>query len=200
VVTIADTSGYTISASVPEADIASVQVGQAATVTLPAVDDTTVDATVYSISPTGTTSNSVVTFATVIKLDSVPDGARIGSSATATITTASSATDALYVPSAAITTDGDTSTVDVVDDSGNTSTVPVTTGLVGDEGTVITSGLTAGQRVVIGTVSEESSSNSSSSSSDSSSGSMSGSGGMSGMSGSGGEMPQGGMGGGPGGN
>ena len=152
-VTIADTSKMTMTAAIAEADIALVAVGQTATVTFPALTDVTATATVTAIAPTGTTSNSVVTYSTTITLDSIPEGLRIGQTAEVTITTVSSADDALYVPTAAITTATDgTSTVDVIGDDDAVTTTTVELGVVGDAGTEITSGLTAGETVVLGEV------------------------------------------------
>jgi macrolide-specific efflux system membrane fusion protein len=152
-VTIADVSAMTMTAAIAEADIALVAVGQTATVTFPALTDTTATATVTSIAPTGTTSNSVVTYSTTITLDSIPTGLRLGQTAEVTITTVSSADDALYVPTAAITTATDgTSTVDVIGDDDDVTTTTVELGVVGDAGTEITSGLTAGQTIVLGEV------------------------------------------------
>jgi macrolide-specific efflux system membrane fusion protein len=151
---IADTSSYIVSADIAEADIADVTVGQAATVSFPAMADVTAAATVTAIAPTATTSNSIVTYATTITLSEVPDGLRLGQTAAVAITVASSAADALYVPAAAITTASDgTSTVSVLDaKTGTASDVSVETGVVGDEGTEIRSGVPAGETIVLGTV------------------------------------------------
>ena len=152
-VTIADVSAMTMTAAIAEADIALVAVGQTATVTFPALTDTTATATVTAIAPTGTTSNSVVTYSTTITLDAIPTGLRLGQTAEVTITTVSSADDALYVPTAAITTATDgTSTVDVIGDDDEVTTTTVELGVVGDAGTEITSGLEAGQTIVLGEV------------------------------------------------
>jgi membrane fusion protein, macrolide-specific efflux system len=153
-ITIADVDKLTMTANIAEADIADVTEGQTATITFPALTDTTAAATVTSIAPTATASNSVVTYATTITLDSIPDGLRLGQTAEVSIVIEATEGDVLYVPSAAITTAADgTSTVDVVGDDGTTTTTTVTTGLVGDQGTEISSGLTAGQTIVIGTIS-----------------------------------------------
>jgi len=153
-VTIADVSSYIVKANIAEADIAKVTVGQAATVSFPALTGTTATAKVTSISPTASSSNSVVTYATTITLDKLPDGVRLGQTAQVAITIASSASDALYVPAAAITTVNGTSTVKVVDaKTGKVVVTDVTLGVVGDEGTEIKTGLTAGEKIVIGTVS-----------------------------------------------
>src|SRR5690606_4314062 len=122
-VMLADVSQYTMSASIAEPDIASVTDGQTADISFPALDDVTTTATVTAIAPTATASNSVVTFATTLTLVSIPDGLRIGQTASATITTVSSDENSLHVPTAAITTATDgTSTVDVVGDDDEVTT------------------------------------------------------------------------------
>jgi macrolide-specific efflux system membrane fusion protein len=152
-VTIADVSSYIVKANIAEADIAKVTVGQAATITFPALTGTTATAKVTAISPTASTSNSVVTYATTITLDKIPDGLRLGQTADVAITIATSAADALYVPAAAITTANGTSTVNVVDaKTGKVVVTEVTLGVVGDDGTEIKTGLKAGETIVIGTV------------------------------------------------
>jgi macrolide-specific efflux system membrane fusion protein len=155
-VTIADVSAYTVTANIAEADIAEVTVGQVATVTFPAIDGLTAPAKVTAVSPTASAENSIVSYATTITLDAVPEGVRLGQTAAVAIVIVSIAEDALYVPTAAITTASDgTATVDVVDpETGETETVTVETGVVGDEGTEITSGLELGDTIVIGIASE----------------------------------------------
>jgi macrolide-specific efflux system membrane fusion protein len=142
----------TVSASIAEADIASVTIGQKANVTFPAVPGQTADATVTAIAPTATASNSVVTYATTITLASVPTGLRIGQTAAVAITTKSSAADALYVPAAAIFTKNGVSTVKVVGSNGTVIPVTVSLGIAGTAGTQILTGLKAGQTVSLGVV------------------------------------------------
>ena len=150
--TIADVSKFTVTASIAEADIADVKVGQAATIAFPAITGASSKATVTAIAPTGTTSNSVVTYATTITLTDPPKNLRIGQTADVTITTSTTSANALYVPAAAISTANGESTVKVIK-NGKTTSVTVTTGVVGDDGTQIKSGLTAGETIVIGSVS-----------------------------------------------
>jgi macrolide-specific efflux system membrane fusion protein len=150
--TIADVAQFTVTADVAEADIANVAVGQAAEITFPAITGASSKAMVTAIAPTGTTSNSIVTYATTITLTDPPANLRIGQTADVTITTKASKSSALYVPAAAITTANGVSTVKVVK-NGKTTSVTVTTGIVGDDGTQILTGLTAGETIVIGTVS-----------------------------------------------
>ena len=154
---VGDSAGSVGGESTGFATIADVAVGQAATVTFPALTDVEATATVTAIAPTATASNSVVTYATTITLDAIPEGLRLGQTAEVAITIESSAEDALYVPSAAITTSGDTSTVDVVEDDGTVTTTTVTLGVVGDQGTEILTGLTLGQTIVLGEVSNDTS-------------------------------------------
>ena len=151
-VTIADVTAYVVNANIAEADIADVTVGQAATVSFPAIADLTATATVSAVAPTASAENSIVSYATTITLAAVPEGVRLGQTAEVAIVIVSSAEDALFVPSAAITTASDgTSTVDVVDPATQkTTTVTVVTGVVGDEGTEITSGLSLGDTIVLG--------------------------------------------------
>ena len=150
--TIANISAMTVSASIAEADISSVTVGQKAVVTFPAVPGQTAEATVTAIAPTATTSNSVVTYATTITLASIPTGLRLGQTAAVAITTKSSAADALYVPAAAITTANGVSTVKVVGSTDKVAPVTVTLGIIGTAGTQILTGLKAGQTVSLGVV------------------------------------------------
>ena len=71
---------------------------------------------------------------------------RPGQSASILITTGE-ATNALYVPSSAISTTGGSSYVTVIE-SGRDVPTKVTTGVVGTTDTAITSGLTQGQEVL----------------------------------------------------
>jgi macrolide-specific efflux system membrane fusion protein len=152
-VTIADTTILTVTANIAEADITSVALGQAATVAFPALSGASTPAKVTAIAPTATSSSSVVSYATTLTLDAVPKNLRLGQSAQVTITTRTSGTSVLYVPTAAITTTNGASTVKIVAHDGTTTSTTVALGVVGDVGTEITSGLTAGETVVIGTVS-----------------------------------------------
>jgi macrolide-specific efflux system membrane fusion protein len=148
-VLIANLKALQVSVSVPESDIGSLEVGQKATVTFPAVDDAEATGTITSIDPVATTSNSVVTYGVVVRLSGVPSTVRLGQSASVTVTTAS-ATGVLVVPSAAVTTNGDRSTVAVLTD-GQQAPAVVTLGVVGDAWTEVTDGVTAGDQVVLTT-------------------------------------------------
>ena len=152
--TVADTSVLTTAASFAEADAAKLSVGQVAAVTFPAVPNVSATAKVTAISPTGTTSNGVVTYAATITLDSAPAGVRLGQTAAVTVTTAQAA-DAVTLPSNAVTigtvaADGTTTgTVRIVAADGTTTTTAVAVGLQGDSTTQIVSGVSAGDKVVV---------------------------------------------------
>jgi macrolide-specific efflux system membrane fusion protein len=106
-----------------------------------------------------------VTFPVTIDLIDPPTQLKPGMNATAKIILAS-VTDALQVPSSAISGDASSGYTVQVAQNGSTAnleTVKVTIGLANDSYTQIKSGLTAGETVVTGTVSSSSSSSSSSS-------------------------------------
>lgn len=140
-----------VATSVVEADIASIQVGQAATVSVDAVD-AVLDGTVTAIAPAATSSGNsgVVSFAVTVALDSAPAGLRPGMSADVTIVTAT-ASGVLAVPSRALSGSGGNYTVRVVAQDGSVEIRSVRVGLVTSSLAEITSGLDAGEAVVTGT-------------------------------------------------
>ena len=144
-----------IDTSVSEADVASVKVGQSASVVFSALTSptnpsgTTVAGKVTAIDPTSTVTSSVVTYGATVTLVNPPATLRLGQTGTVTVTTASK-TNVLYVSTTAITTTGVGKTV-TLSSGGTTRTVRITTGVAGDSTTEVTSGLTAGQTVVLPT-------------------------------------------------
>jgi HlyD family secretion protein len=150
-IVLSDMSELQVSTYVAEADAGNVEVGQHATVTFPALDQTAAG-TLASIDLMSTVSNNVVEYGVTVTLDDPSSGLRLGQTASVSITVGSKA-DVLYVPSSAITKVGNLSTVVVRKDGGDTTT-RVETGLVGDNGTEITSGLSEGDAVVLSTSSD----------------------------------------------
>lgn len=150
-VVIADLTKLQVTVSVPERDIASLKVGQSASVTFPAVDKAAATAKITSIDPVGTTNNGVVTFGVAVQLTDVPDSIRLGQTASVTVTTAS-VKDAVAVPSTTVTTRGDRSTVTLVTNGQQVATV-VKLGVVGDSYAEVTSGVQVGDRVLLATAS-----------------------------------------------
>ena len=202
--TIYDLSYLTMTLSVDELDIASIEVGQSVSIVADAVEDTTYTGTVTKVSVAGTSSGSATTYPVTIRIDET-DGLLPGMSVDATIELAS-AEDVLAIPSAALNR-GDTVLVtadspsaangtlveSTTEDGEDYYSVEVTTGVSGDDYIEIVSGLQEGDTVVYIPTS----------SSSSEMGMMMGGmpGGMGGgMPGGGGGMPGGGggMGGGPG--
>lgn len=135
---------------VVESDVASIEIGQQATISVSAIN-APLRGTVSSIDPVGSGSgtNGVVAYAVDIELDAPPAALRPGMSADITIV-ADSATNVLAVPSRALSGSGETYTVRVVAADGTVAVRPVGVGLVTDSLAEITSGLQAGEQVVTG--------------------------------------------------
>ena len=146
-ITITNMSGLVVTTSVAEIDVSKVKAGQKATVTLNALPDKPVQATVSSINLTPTTSGSVVSYGAQLALTDPPDGLRPGQSASVVITVAE-AENALSVPAAAVTTAGSTNVV-TVQENGQNVTRQVQVGIRGESTVQITSGLTEGENVVL---------------------------------------------------
>ncbi|MFJ7210587.1 efflux RND transporter periplasmic adaptor subunit [Amycolatopsis sp. NPDC098790] len=146
-ITITNMTGLVVNTSVAEIDVSKVKTGQKATVTLNALPDKPVQATVSSINLTPTTSGSVVSYGAQLALTDPPDGLRPGQSASVVITVAE-AQNALSVPAAAVTTAGTTNVV-TVQENGQNVPRQVQVGIRGESTVQITSGLTEGENVVL---------------------------------------------------
>jgi len=150
-VEIASLSKLQVSADFAEADATGLKEKQAATITWTALSDATATGKVVAIDPSGTTSNSVVTYGVTISVDKNPTGAKIGQSVSVSIT-AGSVANATYVASAAITTAGNKHSVTVMS-NGVKEVRQVEIGLEGDSATQIKSGVRAGEEVLVTTTS-----------------------------------------------
>ncbi|MFJ1762331.1 efflux RND transporter periplasmic adaptor subunit [Amycolatopsis sp. NPDC088138] len=146
-ITITNMTGLVVNTSVAEIDVSKVKAGQKATVTLNALPDKPIQASVASINLTPTTSGSVVSYGAQLALTSPPDGLRPGQSASVVITVAE-AENALSVPAAAVTTAGNTNIV-TVQENGQNVPRQVQVGIRGESTVQITSGLTEGENVVL---------------------------------------------------
>jgi macrolide-specific efflux system membrane fusion protein len=146
---------FQVTANVVESDVSTLQVGQAATVTVAAID-ADLTGTVSSIAPVAesSTSGGVVSYAAVVALDAPPATLKPGMTADVTITTAS-ATGVLAVPAAAIRGTSDDYTVLVMNATGTPTARPVTVGLMTSSLVEIKSGLNEGDVVVTGTSSQQ---------------------------------------------
>jgi len=147
-----------VATTVVESDIAAIQVGQAATVTVAAVD-ASLQGKVVSIDPVGSDSggSGVVSFAVVVQLDAPPADLRPGMSADISIV-AASASNVLAIPSRALSGSAGSYTVRVVAADGTVSVRDVAVGLVTSSLAEIKSGLQEGELVVTGTSSSQNSS------------------------------------------
>ena len=144
---------YQVTTDVVESDLADIELGQTASVSIDALD-TEVEGTVSAISPVaGDGSSGVVAFPVTVTLTDAPPEARAGMSADVTITVAS-ATGVLTVPSSALEgTDGDYAVMTLGAD-GSPQRTPVDVGLVTSTSAEIKSGLAEGTAVVTGTASD----------------------------------------------
>ncbi len=146
-ITLTNMTGLVANTSVAEIDVSKVKTGQTATVTLNALPDKPIQATVSSINLTPTTSGSVVSYGAQLTLTNPPDGLRPGQSASVVITVAQ-AQNALSVPAAAVQTVGTNSFV-TVQENGQNVPRAVQVGIRGESTVEITSGLTEGENVVL---------------------------------------------------
>lgn len=147
---LSDLSSLQVTTLVAEADATKVKTGQQATITFSATG-VTAQGTVTTVDVQDTVSNNVVEYGVTVTLDQADASLRLGQTASVSITTATKS-GVLNVPSAAVRTVGDISTVTVRKDGKDTTTV-VQIGLVGDSATEIISGLSVGDAVVLTTTS-----------------------------------------------
>jgi macrolide-specific efflux system membrane fusion protein len=139
-----------INVTLGETDVPNVKIGQKATVTFDSITNETFTGTVATVDRIGTIASNVTSYGVNIKLDSGSDQILPNMAATADIII-DTATDALYVPSAALVTQNGTTYAKTLV-NGKEVDVAVETGISDDTNTVITSGLTEGQTVITGTV------------------------------------------------
>lgn len=145
---------YEVTADVVESDIAAMSVGQAATVTVDAIN-ATIGGTVSAIAPAaGAASSGVASFPVTVALTGGPSGLRAGMTADITIVTAS-VEDVLTVPSEALRGTAGSYRVQVLGSDGTPATRDVTVGLVTNTTAEIRSGLTEGETVITGTASDQ---------------------------------------------
>ena len=146
------TNAFQVSASVAEADLPSLKLGQDADVTLTA-SGLTATGKVTQITPVGTggSSGGVVTYPILVSLPQPPAGTASGMSASISITTAE-ADGVLAVPAIGLV--GSTAngySVRVLDGSNQPQLVSVQVGLVTSSLAEIQSGISQGTVVVTGT-------------------------------------------------
>jgi HlyD family secretion protein len=153
IVVLLRASALEVAASITEADLPAVRVGQPAEVTISALD-AAVKGRVDSVDVAGATKSAsgVVSYSVVIALDSAPKLAAPSMTADVDITTAD-APSVLAVPVTAIGGVPGAYTVQVLDGPGRVRSVPVEVGLLTPTLAEIRSGIDAGIEVVTGTAS-----------------------------------------------
>jgi RND family efflux transporter MFP subunit len=151
---VIDAPSFQVTTDVVESDLADVEAGQTAAITIAALD-ADVTGTVTAISPITSSDggSGVVSFPVTVTLDEAPADLHAGMSADVTITIAS-ATDVLTVPSAALLGAEGDYRVRTLDAEGSPVVTPVEVGLLTSTTAEITSGLTEGTAVVTGTASD----------------------------------------------
>ncbi len=144
-------NAFQVSASVAEADLPSLKLGQTAGVTLTA-SGLTATGKVTQVSPTGSSGSGggVVTFAILVSLPTPPAGTASGMSASISITTAS-ASNVVAVPAISLVGSAGSYSVRVLDSSGTPQLVSVQVGLVTSSMAEIQGGIDVGTAVVTGT-------------------------------------------------
>ena len=155
IVAVADVSALAIDATVNELDVADVRVGQAATVTSDAAPDLALGGVVTNVSSQALPlrAGPQAMFAVTVALDPLDAHQRrrlkLGMSVDARIVTRDRA-DALLVPIAAVTLDGERASVRVPDPgTGAARVVDVETGATTVDRVEITRGLAAGDKVYV---------------------------------------------------
>jgi HlyD family secretion protein len=148
-ISIISQSNLEIEAFIPEADIAKVHVGDAASTTLDAYGDTAMfSITAVSIDPAETLIEGVATYKTIFQFRD--DDKRIKSGMTANIDILTEKKEGVLVLPQRLLTRKDNAIFAQILENGSVKNIPVETGLRGSDGYVeIISGLEEGQRVIV---------------------------------------------------
>jgi len=150
VLSLVGVSAMEASAPFAESDAAKIKVGDAATVTIPALANAELAAHVVSVDEESTSSSGVVEYTVTVALDRSDNRLKPGMTGNVSVVTAER-DGVLHVPSGAVHGSGANATVTVVGANGVQHTARVVAGLQGDTATEIVSGLKAGQTVVTST-------------------------------------------------
>ncbi|MCC5577412.1 biotin/lipoyl-binding protein [Microtetraspora sp. AC03309] len=141
-----DTSRMQIVGNFTESDVTKLKVGQAATISFDALSGVTAQGRVSIINPVATTSNNVVQYPVTVTLTEIPDGVRLGQTATVAVVV-DKAENVVTVPTSVITTTGGRTTVTLLRD-GQRVTQTVEVGVEGDDTAEIRSGVSEGDQLV----------------------------------------------------
>jgi len=146
-VTLVDAAVREVRVGFPEIDAARLEAGQPAEVTFDAIEGPPVGGRVVAVDPSSSTVNNVVTYYARVALDTVPEGVRLGMTATAEVEVRT-VEDAVVVPAGALRQD-DGETVVQVARGEEREDRPVRIGLRADGQVEILDGLEPGDRVVL---------------------------------------------------
>jgi len=148
--TLVDTSQVRIDGTVGETDVVNVQVGQPATIIFDALPGSSFTGKVIAVSPSGTSTQGVVSYPVSVSIDNPNRTLPAGLSATVNIVTQQK-DNVLLIPLRALHTQGQNHTVEVLPAAQNAKpeTRQVQIGAQNDQQAEIVSGLSAGDRVVI---------------------------------------------------
>lgn len=145
---IDDLASTYVDLQISEVDLASLEVGQQATLEFDAIADKVYTGEVTEIGMIGTVSQGVVNYPVTVRITDVDEAIRPGMTASVTIVT-DQVDNALLVPNKAIHTSNGQKTVTILFE-GQQISVPVTVGLAGDSMSAVTSDqLKAGDTVVL---------------------------------------------------
>jgi multidrug efflux pump subunit AcrA (membrane-fusion protein) len=150
-VTLTDPSAFEVKVGFSETDAAKVKAAQTATITIDAVS-ARLTGTVRQIDSASTLVSNVVTYYAYVSITSIPSTTTVQAGMTASVAVATQRVDnALFLPTAAVSSRGTTATVNVAPDKNNlkkTEPREITLGLRGDTGIEILTGLEEGEVVV----------------------------------------------------
>ncbi len=155
-ITLVDPSVLQVNVSISEVDIAKVQVGETAAMTLDALTGKTYTATVISVSPVGTVSSGVVNYTATLEIKNDDGSIKPGMTANLALEV-EHRDNVLLVPVRAVRTSG-TRKIVTVQVNGQSVQNTVTTGLSNDTSIEIVSGVSEGDIVVINTTTTSTSS------------------------------------------
>ncbi|HTA05924.1 MAG TPA: HlyD family efflux transporter periplasmic adaptor subunit [Solirubrobacteraceae bacterium] len=139
---LSDLSSMKLVVPLSESEVGDVKRGQAATVTVEALQGTKLAAHVSEVASLPSSNSGVVSYDVTFQLDQLAPGLKAGMSATAEVVVEQA--EGVNVPSSAITA----GTVTVIEGTRQTRRA-ITTGLAGDSATIVISGLKAGERVAL---------------------------------------------------
>ncbi len=156
------TQDQIVTLSLNEVDIPNISIGDKATITFDAIENTTLTGSVISIDSIGIVDQGVVSYNVQLSLDAQDDRIKSGMTASVAIVTGM-VNNVLTLANSAVKSNTDGSTyVEALDANGQPQQMSVTVGMSNDTTTEIVDGLSEGDEVVTQTISTTSTSTSNS--------------------------------------